>query len=60
MRKFARQGGKLRVFIRGYESDYTLGLSDDMQKEVEELGRRDQYMSGSFMPRSTWWIGKKR
>lgn len=38
LRRFARKGGKLRVFIRGCESDYTLGLSDKLQKEVEELG----------------------
>lgn len=38
LRKFARKGGKLRVFIRGCESDYTLGLSDNLKREVEELG----------------------
>lgn len=37
LRKFARRGGKLRVFTRGCESDYTLGLSDDILKEVAEL-----------------------
>ena len=30
--KFSRQGGKLRVFMRGCESDYSLGLSDDIRK----------------------------
>jgi hypothetical protein len=37
LRKFARKGGKLRVFTRGCESDYTQGLSDDIMKEVAEL-----------------------
>lgn len=37
LRKFARRGGKLRVFTRGCESDYSLGLSDDIMKDVAEL-----------------------
>ena len=38
LRKFSRRGGKLRVFMRGSESDYSLGLSDNLQEEVNELG----------------------
>ena len=38
LRKFSRRGGKLRVFMRGSESDYSLGLSDNLQEEVTELG----------------------
>jgi phosphatidylserine/phosphatidylglycerophosphate/cardiolipin synthase-like enzyme len=38
LRKFSRGGGKLRVFMRGSESDYSLGLSDNLQEEVNELG----------------------
>ena len=38
LRKFSRGGGKLRVFMRGSESDYSLGLSDNLQEEVTELG----------------------
>ncbi len=38
LRKFARRGGRLLVFTRGCESDYSLGLSDDIMKEVAELG----------------------
>ena len=38
LHKFSRRGGKLRVFMRGSESDYSLGLSDNLQKEVNELG----------------------
>ena len=37
LRKFSRRGGKLRVFTRGCESDYSQGLSDDIMKEVAEL-----------------------
>lgn len=38
LRKFSRRGGKLRVFMRGSESDYSLGLSDNLQEEVTVLG----------------------
>ena len=38
LRKFSRRGGKLRVFMRGSESDYSLGLSDNLQEEISELG----------------------
>ncbi len=38
LRKFSRKGGKLRVFMRGSESDYSLGLSDNLQEEISELG----------------------
>jgi sugar-specific transcriptional regulator TrmB len=37
LRKFARKGGRLLVFTRGCESDYTQGLSDDIMKEVADL-----------------------
>ncbi|MHB8117761.1 MAG: phospholipase D-like domain-containing protein [Methanothrix sp.] len=38
LRKFSRRGGKLRVFMRGSESDYSLGLSDNLQEEISDLG----------------------
>jgi hypothetical protein len=38
LRKFSRRGGKLKVFMRGSESDYSLGLSDNLQEEISELG----------------------
>jgi phosphatidylserine/phosphatidylglycerophosphate/cardiolipin synthase-like enzyme len=38
MRKFSRRGGKLSVFMRGSESDYSLGRSDNLQKEISDLG----------------------
>jgi len=36
--KFVRKGGKLKVFMRGCESDYRLGMSDDLHEEVASLG----------------------
>lgn len=38
LRKFSRRGGKLSVFMRGSESDYSLGLSDNLQEEISDLG----------------------
>lgn len=38
LRKFSRRGGKLMVFMRGSESDYSLGLSDNLQEEISDLG----------------------
>lgn len=38
LKKFSRKGGKLRVFMRGSESDYSLGLSDNLQEEISDLG----------------------
>ena len=38
LRKFSRRGGKLKVFMRGSDSDYSLGLSDNLQEEIPELG----------------------
>ncbi|MCX6673194.1 MAG: phospholipase D-like domain-containing protein [Methanothrix sp.] len=38
LRKFSRRGGKLRVFMRGSESDYSLGLSDNLLEEISDLG----------------------
>jgi hypothetical protein len=40
LRKFSRGGGKMRVFMRGRgsESDYSLGLSDNLWEEISELG----------------------
>jgi len=36
--KFVRRGGKLKVFMRGCESDYRLGMSDDLHDDVASLG----------------------
>jgi hypothetical protein len=38
LRKFCRKGGKLSVFMRASDSDYSLGLSDNLQEEISELG----------------------
>lgn len=38
LRRFCRRGGKLRVFMRGSEEDYSTGLSDNLGKEVCDLG----------------------
>jgi hypothetical protein len=38
LRKFSRRGGKLSVFMRGSESDYSLRLSDNLQEEISDLG----------------------
>lgn len=38
LRKFSRRGGKLSVFMRGSESDYSLGRSDNLQEEISDLG----------------------
>ena len=37
-RSLTRRGGRLRVFMRGRESDYSLGLSDDIHADVGRLG----------------------
>ena len=58
-RNLSRRGGRLRVFMRGCESDYSLGLSDDIHADVAAWAGKSCW-SDSFMPRSTWWIGKKR
>jgi phosphatidylserine/phosphatidylglycerophosphate/cardiolipin synthase-like enzyme len=38
LRKFCRKGGRLSVFMRASDSDYSLGLSDNLQEEITELG----------------------
>lgn len=38
LRRFCRNGGKLSVFMRASDSDYSLGLSDNLQEEITELG----------------------
>jgi phosphatidylserine/phosphatidylglycerophosphate/cardiolipin synthase-like enzyme len=38
IKRFARKGGSLRVFIRGCQSDFASGQSDDIRRDVEELG----------------------
>jgi len=38
LKKFARRGGRLRVFIRGCESDFSSGLGDDIVRDVRDLG----------------------
>ncbi len=38
LRKFSRWGGKLTVFMRGSDSDYSLGLSDNLREEISDLG----------------------
>lgn len=36
--KFARRGGRLKVFMRDCEVDYSNGMSDDIHEEVAALG----------------------
>jgi phosphatidylserine/phosphatidylglycerophosphate/cardiolipin synthase-like enzyme len=38
MKKFSRKGGRLRIYMRGCDSDFSLGLADDLQEEVSRLG----------------------
>jgi phosphatidylserine/phosphatidylglycerophosphate/cardiolipin synthase-like enzyme len=38
LQRFARRGGRLKVFMRGSESDYNIGLSDDIRADVLALG----------------------
>lgn len=38
LKRFAKKGGRLRVFTRGCASDYSLGLSDDLYGEISSLG----------------------
>lgn len=38
IKRFARKGGSLRIFMRGCESDFSYGWSDDIRREVEEIG----------------------
>ncbi len=38
LRRFVRRGGKVRVFMRGCESDFSAGLSDDVVQDVRDLG----------------------
>lgn len=36
--RFAKRGGSLKVFMKGIGADISNGLSDDLHKDVEELG----------------------
>jgi len=38
LHRFTRRGGRLKVFMRGSESDYSIGLSDDIRSEVLAFG----------------------
>lgn len=38
LRRFVRRGGKIKVFMRGCESDFSAGLSDDLIQDVRDLG----------------------
>jgi hypothetical protein len=38
LKRFVRQGGKVRVFMRGCESDFSAGLSDDLVQDIRDLG----------------------
>ena len=38
LHRFSRQGGRVVIFMRGCESDYSSGMSDDIRNEVESLG----------------------
>lgn len=37
-RGFVQRGGRLRVFIRGCDGDYSSGLCDDISAEIQDLG----------------------
>jgi hypothetical protein len=36
--KFAKNGGALKVFLKGDECDFSNGLCDDIRKDVEDMG----------------------
>jgi len=38
LKRFCRQGGRLRVVMRGRPSDFALGFSDNIGRDIEELG----------------------
>jgi phosphatidylserine/phosphatidylglycerophosphate/cardiolipin synthase-like enzyme len=38
LRRFSRRGGRLRVFMRGTEYDYSMGFSDDLREQISLLG----------------------
>ncbi len=38
LRSFSRKGGRLKVFMRDSESDYSIGMSDDIRSEVLAFG----------------------
>jgi hypothetical protein len=38
LKRFSRYGGRLRVVMRGRATDFSLGFSDDIGRDVEELG----------------------
>jgi sugar-specific transcriptional regulator TrmB len=44
--RFSRRGGRLRVFMRGSEADYSMGLSDDISEEVRLLKGEIRHISG--------------
>jgi sugar-specific transcriptional regulator TrmB len=38
LKRFSRRGGRLRVVMRGRATDFSLGFSDDIGRDVEEMG----------------------
>lgn len=38
LKRFVRQGGSIKVFMRGNESDFSAGLSDDLIQDIKDLG----------------------
>lgn len=44
--RFSRRGGSLRVFMRGADSDYSNGMSDDLNEEIKSLGGQLVAVSG--------------
>lgn len=36
--RFVRQGGRIKVFMRGCESDFSSGLSDNLIQDIKDLG----------------------
>ena len=38
LRGFSRKGGRLKIFMRDSESDYSIGMSDDIRSEVLAFG----------------------
>jgi phosphatidylserine/phosphatidylglycerophosphate/cardiolipin synthase-like enzyme len=44
--RFSRRGGRLKVFLRGNDSYYAIGLSDNMQEEISRLGGEMVTVSG--------------
>jgi len=46
LRRFSRRGGRLRVFMRGTDYDYSMGMSDDLSEQISLLGGELVHVAG--------------